>query len=154
NAITLRPGFEGAAVALISTLTGAIELDAAVGEGQALLEQMPASAELRFTLMTALMQSGRSGQALELIKQGLDAAPGHPLLTEGLVNAQQYVSGIPDVDRTAHARSLGVVMEQKGLASAGAPPPWMQAFDPNRTLRIGYISPDLREHSVAYFFSP
>jgi predicted O-linked N-acetylglucosamine transferase (SPINDLY family) len=33
-------------------------------------------------------------------------------------------------------------------------PPHANSLDPNRRLRVGYVSPDFRRHSVAYFLEP
>jgi predicted O-linked N-acetylglucosamine transferase (SPINDLY family) len=45
-------------------------------------------------------------------------------------------------------------MVKRAVQTIPPQPPFTNSKDVGRPLRIGYISPDLREHSVAYFFEP
>jgi protein O-GlcNAc transferase len=55
-----------------------------------------------------------------------------------------------------HAEHLayGRALETAPLLAENARRSWAQSREPERRLRVGFLSPDLRRHSVAYFLEP
>jgi predicted O-linked N-acetylglucosamine transferase (SPINDLY family) len=66
-------------------------------------------------------------------------------LLQTLVVAQEYTDSVTPEGRMAATKALARVL-------APAAPPRPRPDHPDRPLRVAYLSPDFREHSVAYFF--
>ena len=100
---------------------------------------------------TMLLQQGRIEEALATMRRVRELAPGSASLQMSRVMSLNYD---PDLSRA------GLLAEHRALgeAFAGAVPPIAGGTDrdrcPERRLRIGYMSPDFRSHSVAYFALP
>jgi protein O-GlcNAc transferase len=145
---------------------------------------MPGSAEFHSNYALSLHKSGKDEQALHVLENALALDPGHAeaLFNRGVVrqHSGDFAGALADWRATlqsdpAHrvARSnlifaLQYEREMTGpalLAEAraferyhGGPADryrsWENARDPARRLRIGYVSPDFREHSVAQYVEP
>jgi predicted O-linked N-acetylglucosamine transferase (SPINDLY family) len=88
--------------------------------------------------------------ALDDFRAAIQANPGFWLAYNGLLQATHYREGL-EGERESVRRRFG----EELVASAGltaSPSPGLK--DSNRRLRIGYLSPDLRQHSVAFFMLP
>lgn len=112
------------------------------------LDLCPDSPELQANLARALLEAGRTDEGILLLRTAVQRMPNHPaahsnllfrlhqqaditpepLFTEHLEWARRHTSTIPV--RTDHPNDP----------------------DPDRRLRVGYLSPDFRRNSVAYFF--
>lgn len=98
---------------------------------------------VRANVARILLQRGQAAEAVSTLRDGLALAPGHLDLHQSLLNAQEYTDSLTAADRAAHARALGRLFP---------PAPAPRAAGLDRDLVVGFISPDLRDHSVAYFF--
>ena len=98
-----------------------------------------------------LQRSGRYREALEQFRQACALAPDSPIPAEGLLFLFNYLpDGTAEEYYTEHVRfAERFEMPLKVLWRPHGNPP-----DPQRKLRIGYVSGDFRNHSVAYFFEP
>jgi predicted O-linked N-acetylglucosamine transferase (SPINDLY family) len=100
-------------------------------------------------LANMLKDQGRMLDALELYEQAIQRCAPNPLLLSNLVLCLNYIDGLSkDAVLDGHlkyAAALANVPQQTGHPNAPVA---------ERRLRIGYISPDFRAHSVARFFSP
>jgi predicted O-linked N-acetylglucosamine transferase (SPINDLY family) len=105
-------------------------------------------------LGNALMDLMRPDEAEAIYRQGLALAAGDRLCTQGLIwvtlISQLYspAANAAQIYETHRARGVEVV------ARVGKSAPFANARDPEKRLKVGYVSPDLKRHSVAYFFEP
>ena len=129
-------------------------------------------------------ESGESGEAIQCYRRALRFAPGSAAAYNNLGNVfrdqgrpedaadhyRQALAYRPDygdaisnllfcLNNSDRSSRVQVFAEHVRLAAdlaAAAGPPLSVATPsaPGRRLRIGYVSPDFREHSVAYFFLP
>lgn len=72
-----------------------------------------------------------------------------PVVASAVLLAEQYLPTIDRVILFGHHRQW-----QSRFAPAGAIRPAIVEPDPERPLRIGYVSPDFRRHSVPFFIAP
>lgn len=115
------------------------------------IELEPHNANAWNNLGNALQRVGRLPESLEAFGQVLALEPGHRTALSNYLLAVQYASGmIPDEVADKH-RAFGQRFASTLAAFTHWPgsPPVEQ-----RRLRVGYVSPDLRDHSVAYFLEP
>ncbi|MHC4396958.1 MAG: O-linked N-acetylglucosamine transferase, SPINDLY family protein [Planctomycetota bacterium] len=107
-------------------------------------------ANLTFNLVHAMMNADRVQEGIDLMRKTLEKMPecvsGHSQLLFDL-------HFLPELDNRM------LFEEHKKWGRIYAPPNLARKShdnipDPDRRLRIGYISPDLRRHSVTYFFEP
>ncbi|MBL0926486.1 MAG: tetratricopeptide repeat protein [Phycisphaerales bacterium] len=106
----------------------------------------PAAAEPRATLASMLQEAARCEEAIEAARGALAAAPDHPVVLHQLCSLSNYGTSVTREERMAWHRAYG-----RAVSRPSKPP--TNTRDPERRLRIGYVSPDLRRHSVAYFIS-
>jgi protein O-GlcNAc transferase len=115
----------------------------------------PGYADAYMNLGNALAEQGRSTEAEAAYRKGISL---DPRLTEhmskrrsGLLAELHYRADVDSAQLCDAHRHWGdeIVAGRDARASVFANDP-----DPERRLRIGYVSPDFREHSVAYFFEP
>ncbi len=116
----------------------------------------PHDDDLRLKQGNAVRAAGRSAEAAQVFRAGVEACPGSVLLAVGHAYALNFIRGIPPAEVLDAHRRLGRLMTQ---AAARAGPPLTAraklSWRPGaRPLRVGLISPDLRRHSVAYFVRP
>ena len=127
----------------------------AFGAVRALLESVPAvglmGANAKNLLGVTLARQGRQEAGLEALEQVPALAPDAAWLQ---MNRLLHLNYDP-------ARSPAQLMqEHMAWGDQFARPLTAQALgcpherDPDRRLRVGYLSPDLRRHSVAYFVAP
>ncbi|MCC6971822.1 MAG: tetratricopeptide repeat protein [Phycisphaerales bacterium] len=126
----------------------------ATSEALALLERaIPLRPELSEALTNAallLCDMARAGDALALLRARRAEAPDDAMIDRTIADVLNYA----DADRAesfdAHVR-YARALDASTLAdraALGPPPP---ARDPEKVLNIAFLSPDFREHSVAFF---
>lgn len=94
-----------------------------------------------------LMKVGRTEEAIDLFREATERNPQHKSIYSNLLFHLNYIPGVETAE---------IFEESKKWAQIQAPP--TMAFkkhdnspEPDRKLRIGYISPDFKSHSVMYF---
>lgn len=151
RALALDPGMAGAWVnraqsRLDRGLPGAAAADAR--RALRLRPDYPAALDM---LARALHESGHSELAVGLLRRAQALSPALPrVLHSNLLFIRQS-------DPSADSATL--LAEHRRWARLHAPPPGPRVLaaartEPARRLRIGYLSADFREHSVASFFEP
>ena len=148
RAVALRPDFTDGWHNLGLTLQFAGRLADSLAAQERALALAPNLAKAHFGRALALQQSHRAAEAVAAYDAALAREPGHLNARSFRLMALNYLSGLSaDKLFTEHARY--------GAALGGARP---RAFAnppaPDRRLRIAFLSPDLRTHSVAYFLAP
>jgi len=100
---------------------------------------------------TMLVQQARLGEALAAMRPIKSLAPRSATLQMSRLMYLNYDPDLSRADLFQEHRSFGTA-----FAATVAPlsPPPDPHRDPERRLRIGYLSPDFRTHSVAYFIAP
>ncbi len=114
-------------------------------------EIAPGHSGAHAAVASLLIEVGRPEDALAAARAGVEADPSHAEAAMMLAVALNYAAGVGAEEVfEAHARA-GAVIE--ALAGDVPRPPLVDP-DPARRIRVGLLSPDLREHAVARFLEP
>jgi predicted O-linked N-acetylglucosamine transferase (SPINDLY family) len=122
-------------------------LSEAVRYQEQAVELSPDSPELWTTLAEYLIRMGQTQRGIDLLRKAVERSPDKVNHSKFLWHLHQ----VPQLDRRA------LFEEHKRWARTHAPVSLTKAShdnapEPDRKLRVGYISPDFCAHSVAYFF--
>ncbi|MBK8726285.1 MAG: tetratricopeptide repeat protein [Holophagaceae bacterium] len=124
-------------------------------EGQAFVEHAlrlkPDEQQAWNALGITLMMRGDHGEARAAFRKALALNPDFTSAHSNLMGALHYDESIPPEE--LHAEHLAWNRQHAAHLDKG-PGAWDRDRDPERRLRVGYYSPDFREHSVAYFLEP
>jgi protein O-GlcNAc transferase len=183
RSIELKPDLHEARVNLGNVLCALDRLDEAVIAYRCAIEIDPADADGYYNLGNALKDQERLEEAITAYRQAIGLKPDHGgahanlaitltsqgQLDEALCEYRRALEIEPG-DATIHSNyllclhysdsetteSLYAAHQEWQRRHGRLLSPVAYANDrmPQRRLRIGYVSPDLRAHSVAYFFEP
>lgn len=150
RALAMHPLNFAAHHGLSSVLLALGEYDQAIASARQAAALEPVRVETWLNLAAALVRAGRWADVPGTFEEALRHAPDHPVL---LANLAACVHAHDRYDaariREIHRR-LGRVLA--GLAPASQPPDTVP--DPDRPLRIGYLSPHFRGHALEGFLRP
>jgi len=124
-----------------------------------LIEINPRNARAARSLAGVLLSMGRQEEAVAVLRSGLEHNADNTELASGLCSTLNYLdSADPRIVFEAHTR-FGAIIERVARPVGSSPAvlaaaPQRPARDPERRLRIGFISADLRAHSCAWFAEP
>lgn len=128
-----------------------------LGKASEAIEYLTKAAEIRpdepkilCNLGADLTRSGQIEKALSLFQKAIEKKPDDNLVYSNFLLTLHYLA---EVDRQ------NIFEESTRWAKRNFPAHMAKTQhdntpDPHRRLRVGYISPDFREHSVAFFFEP
>jgi protein O-GlcNAc transferase len=138
-------------VLLVHALVGASRFVEAYEQARIGLESAPDHPDLTLLVTHALINTAQASEAVGFLRTALARRPGDQALTFGLAHCLSYDPGAGRGEHFAALESIGAFMDASPLV-----PRWAFANipDPDRPLRIGVISPDLREHPIASFIEP
>lgn len=91
---------------------------------------------------------GDLDKAVFYYRQGIDKDPGDSRIYANLMLAMIYSANVAPEEIAQTAFQFGEIVAQSPARKF----PLKNNRDPDRVLRIGYVSPDFRKHSVNYFF--
>jgi len=181
--VRLKPDFNSAYNSLAHVLIHSKRMDEAIRVFEKLIQLEPDVAENRSNLATVLQGMGRLEEAVACYRKALEMKPelvtawdslGSALTSSGQYEAaleafRQSLQHAPENTR-GHSNLLLSLNYMEGLSREQVYEEhlnWSRQhadpvkcltlkcdFDPHRQLKVGYISPDFREHSVAYFIEP
>ncbi|MDX2018241.1 MAG: tetratricopeptide repeat protein [Planctomycetota bacterium] len=115
----------------------------------------PAHPAPRSQLANALLMLGRGNESAALLREGLARRPNDAALLGLFCSASNYADDLAPEEVFAAHRALGELMAQRAARSVPPlPARTLSPADADRPLTIGYVSGDLREHSVAHFAEP
>ncbi|MBW8720344.1 MAG: tetratricopeptide repeat protein, partial [Polaromonas sp.] len=120
---------------------------AAIASFQRALDIRPESADTHVGLTNALKDLGQFGPALSNVHRALEIDPDNVVAHNNLLFLHNYVADLPAGQLLADARRFGE------MAARQAPlyTKWPNPPDTERSLRVGFVSGDLRDHPVGYF---
>ena len=149
HAAELRPGFAEAHLGLGNALKASNEPDAAEDAYRNALKLTPQSAETFYNLGNLCHQLGRGDEAVECYRRAIELQPSFVAAHSNYVYALNFLPGLtPEEVFDAHLAWARQHAEPFTLAVPGID----CDATPERPLRIGYVSPNFREHAVSYFF--
>ncbi|HYC12772.1 MAG TPA: tetratricopeptide repeat protein, partial [Stellaceae bacterium] len=153
HALELDPNAGVAAGAYADLLAGMGRLSEAEPLYRRALAQRPDSTLLLNNLATALADLGREDEAEPLFRRVLELEPyageAEYALTSGRLMRSCYRSDVSAESLFEAHRSWGAALVSK-LTEVEQPFP--NPREPERRLKIGYVSPDFRQHSIVHFF--
>ena len=103
------------------------------------------------SLGNALLAQGRIDEAAASYRRALALRPDYDTARSNLILALNYAADLPPAKVVEPARVWGARLEASAQVLFQRHP---NGPDPDRRLRIGYVSPDFRTHSCAYFLEP
>jgi predicted O-linked N-acetylglucosamine transferase (SPINDLY family) len=109
----------------------------------------PSYADALCNLAETLKEQGLAGDALSHYRRAVAADPGHAGIHGNLLLALNSVEGLSREEVFAEHARWG-----ERFSGRAPPAPHRNSREPERRLRVGYVSPDSRKHSVAYFIEP
>jgi predicted O-linked N-acetylglucosamine transferase (SPINDLY family) len=147
QAVELKPDF-GEAHAALAELLIKTDLDGAIRSGEAAVRLHPGRIEPVAALVGALLHAGRAGRVVEVLREARSRLGENTLIQRMLVGAMNYLE-LPPEEVFAEHRRLGEVLAREFPAESFG-------FRRERrgALRVGYVSPDLRNRSVGHFVEP
>lgn len=177
----LDPNYPTAQECLALALISVMDYEGAVGVYLHILAHNPASAEAHSNLGSVYQRLGRLEEAVTSYRkaQQINPAIGYENLGSALVaqgkfeeaitcyregvaknprNCRAYSNLLMTMNYVPHLPAEEIFKEHVGWGKTCGCAPVKGEFcndpDPDRKLRIGYVSPDFLEHSVAYFIEP
>jgi predicted O-linked N-acetylglucosamine transferase (SPINDLY family) len=112
------------------------------------LRLRPEFAEAWNNLGKMLKEQGRLEEALPAYRRAIELKPAEARMRSNLVFDLHGAWGADPAEIFAEHRRWD---ERHGVALTKGAAPHANDRDPARRLRVGYVSPDFREHSVAFF---
>jgi predicted O-linked N-acetylglucosamine transferase (SPINDLY family) len=147
RAIVLRPNLSEAHIGLANLLQAAGRLEAAEAAYRRVLALRAADPDSHMNLAKALLGQGRVEEAMREFEAVSRLAPDRADARDAWLGILSYR---PEV-------SAETLLAEHIASSAGTlvpPRPPVRESDPERRLRIGYVSGDFRQHPVGFFLAP
>jgi predicted O-linked N-acetylglucosamine transferase (SPINDLY family) len=144
--------------AWVLLLTSLLALDRAadaVRHGRAGVAANPASAEIANNLATALLRIGEGEESLRILRRVVATQPRLGRAWIALASGMNYSPEVTaDEILAAHQHASLAILAQAGPTAKPSPRVRPARPEPARMLRVGVLSPDVREHSVGQFVRP
>ncbi len=118
---------------------------------QRALDMDPPRAAVRANLGLLHRQRGEIDEALRRYREAVEMEPGGETIWSAYLTSLHYAQGVDPSALLAEHRRWAARLERTALPEVRE---YRNPPDPERRLRIGYVSPDWRQHSVAYFLEP
>jgi predicted O-linked N-acetylglucosamine transferase (SPINDLY family) len=109
------------------------------------------SAKTQYSLGKCLAFIGELRDALGLFRRALDRDPGSSQAHSAILFLMNYIPEVTSDEILLEGQQWWRRHGAPRLRSA--PPLELHSFDPERKLRIGYVSPDLARHPVGFFLA-
>lgn len=150
-ALALRPDFAEAHNNVAAVFDALGRFDDAVFSLRAALSLKPGYVEALSNLGRVLTAQGRYDEAIDSYRQALAINPNFIKAYDNLLMTMLCANGYSDDELFAEHVRFGRHVESALKAHWQ---PHCNVRDPQKRLKIGYVSADLRRHPVAYFIEP
>ncbi len=151
RALSIDPDLVDAYVNLGSELEMQGQASQAISRYRRALSIDPTHLAAHNNVGTALEAQGRPDDALDCFRRALEIDPNFFKAHSNLVFSLNYSARTTPQEIFAESRRWDAV-HAAPLAARARPHP--NDSGPERRLRVGYVSPDFRNHAVSYFFEP
>jgi predicted O-linked N-acetylglucosamine transferase (SPINDLY family) len=145
EAVRLDPNYAIGHLGLAMALVNVMDVEGAAAAARRAAELKPDLGEAYYNLGLALMLSGQLEEGADTMRRCIDVAP---------QNVQQHSTYLLMLNYRARPPEE-LLREHREFGRRHPPIPGLPAAatdpDPDRRIRIGYLSTDLRTHSVGYF---
>jgi len=149
--LQLKPDYADAHYNLANTLQLQGKLKEAIQALQKTLQLDPNHPQAYNNLAGALQSQGKLKEAIECFQKALEIKPDYAIAYSNMLFSLHYNSDYEPSAICAEHRKWNA---HQASALAKAIQPHNNNRNPERRLRIGYVSGDFFTHSVAYFFEP
>jgi predicted O-linked N-acetylglucosamine transferase (SPINDLY family) len=150
QALEANPG----APEILANMAALLRLVGRTGDAVRHLERAlaihPEFAPALATMSVILIGAADAELGLTYAQRAASLAPSHPGVAENLLMAALYAPHLPPQGVAALHMAWGQVL----APLAAAPRQFPNARDPDKKLRVGYVSPDLRDHAVGQAIAP
>jgi len=151
KALQIRPDYVDPLINLANNWRDRGRPEQAIGYLRRALELKPSNPSSWNNLGCAFTDQGVIPEALDCYRKAIELAPSNHHAHSNLLLNMHYLGEVgPEEILEAH-REYGRQYEPR-MAGFHAPHP--NSPDPDRPIRIGYVSADFRRHSVAFFLEP
>jgi predicted O-linked N-acetylglucosamine transferase (SPINDLY family) len=151
RAIAIKSNFAEAHYNLGLALQMEGELGQAIAAYQQALRFKPKDHEIENNLGHALLAQGKLTEAIAAFRKALALKPDFAAAHSNLLVCLNYCPNTTPTDVFAEHLAWG---QRHAAALDATSAPYTNPRKPHRRLRIGYLSPDFRTHSVAFFIEP
>lgn len=114
------------------------------------LEIAPDNPSALTNIAAAFKAFGQLEDTVRCLKESLRIRPGHSMTLSNLLFAMIYAPSVAPQDLYETAKAYGASIIEPSFKKYK----FSRDADPDRKLRIGYVSGDFRTHPVNYFFEP
>jgi protein O-GlcNAc transferase len=126
-------------------------LETALESYRACIQAYPRSLEAQLGAAGVLVDLWSNDEAVAAYEKAREIAPASGQIFSALLFHRHYLSPVDAPRLFDLHRDYGALLQKTWPLPPGDYP---QAPDPERRLRIGYVSPNLSRHSVGYFIEP
>ncbi len=133
---------------IANTLRVTGKMNEAIANYRRALQINPDLGLAHFNFANTLLLRGEHKEAQKSFDRALALKPDSPVVHSALLHVMNYFSSDPETVFQAHRDCW-----RRHFAHV-TPPSHPNGRDPERRLRVGYVSPDFCRHSVSYFIEP
>lgn len=151
HALELQPDYAIAYAMLGNILKRKNKLDEAEAAAHRAIEVNPEYAEGHNALGMALVFQGRGEEAAAAFRKAIACRAETIYAHSNLILTLHYLPGVTQEDIYEETRRWNA---EHGISQAGFMRPHDNIPDPERRLKVGYVSADLKQHPVGFFFLP